>query len=198
MEINCPQCDQRLRVPHGMKNPLLRCKSCGSKFRLDTAVSTERNPLVEDNATRWQPPAPPTQSAPAEPRWTPTNSPTQSSFQPASFQPEVEYAPVIEVVEEEPYPSVERRSAQTMSEKTKSFANSSLGTIALIVVVILFRGGPRLARQFFGGQPAQAPPPVQVDHDRMEELRKMRQAIEKRMEEEKFEQQNQPEALPPN
>ena len=34
MEVRCPQCEQRLRYSNVLKNPLLRCRSCGTTFRV--------------------------------------------------------------------------------------------------------------------------------------------------------------------
>ena len=33
MEFNCPQCGKRLRAPDHLKNPLVRCRTCGAAFR---------------------------------------------------------------------------------------------------------------------------------------------------------------------
>ena len=56
MEINCPDCSQRLRVPDHLQDPLVRCRNCGRTFRpSETAESRipfaipvrEPEPLIE-------------------------------------------------------------------------------------------------------------------------------------------------------
>jgi hypothetical protein len=177
MEISCPQCNQRLRVPNEMKNPLLRCKKCGSSFRLDAAKSAANDQPVRDVSAPWYPPSTPVAGTPAETPWPVNSLPSQQ----AKSQ---QLVPEIEVVDEEPT-NFGRNTTPTISEQTKSFASSGLGTIALIVVVILFKAGPRLAREFFRDRPQQQqqqqPVPVRIDPNRIDELRKRRQAFEQRL-----------------
>lgn len=47
MEVRCPQCTQRLRYSDVLKNPRLRCRSCGTEFQADDAAEVLPHGLVE-------------------------------------------------------------------------------------------------------------------------------------------------------
>ena len=55
MEVRCPQCTQRLRYSDVLKNPLLRCRACGTTFRpaeLAASVPDSRSAAEVENASR--------------------------------------------------------------------------------------------------------------------------------------------------
>src|SRR5688572_10343182 len=121
MEFNCPQCSQRLRVANGLRNPLLRCKNCSSKFRLQEALAGGRDG-IDEGADRFRSPLSSIQPRPVEAPWPPVAQTPVAS----SPQPWVETATPIEVVEED-FDSPSERRSPTMAEKTSSFAGSSIG-----------------------------------------------------------------------
>ena len=65
MEFNCPDCGKRLRSPDHLKNPLVRCRTCGATFRprekgdtpppvaIQTASMPVRPPEAESLANPW-------------------------------------------------------------------------------------------------------------------------------------------------
>lgn len=87
MEFNCPNCGKRLRAPDHLRNPLVRCRTCGTAFRpreqAEVPVAAEvverRAAPVRSDKIRPVEPTPLPKPFPAFPTTTNIPSPTQQS-----------------------------------------------------------------------------------------------------------------------
>lgn len=132
MEFNCPQCGKRLRAPDHLKNPLVRCRSCGAAFRPREQAEQPVTAQVIDT-----PPA------------TPRPQPFSPRPQPVAPRP-VSLPPTVPSRTATPRP-VTSEAGQTVAK--------GLG-IVVVLIFLLISKAPRLLKGIFPDR--QPPPPVQI------------------------------------
>lgn len=192
MQTKCPQCSQKLRVPDGMKNPLLRCPTCRNEFRLRSAQVVLSHGEVEfgSDSGLWRPSTPPSTVA-ASPEILPDIPVAMPAIPPTPLN--------MPDATRSPYPSFDTTTVRPRKspafEGLKNLARGSLGTITLVAVLFLLKGGPRVARHFFREKPPQPQPvqferqPAQFRMDQNEALRRQIQEIRDRVRRERLRQQ---------
>ena len=73
MEVRCPKCAKRLRYSDSLRNPLLRCRACGTTFRAAEVNHSEPEPFaavaaeIPEGTGRVEESAPFVGSEPAQP-----------------------------------------------------------------------------------------------------------------------------------
>ena len=131
MEIQCPQCSQRLRVSDSLKNPLLRCPRCGSTFRSENV------------------------DAPAPAEIYPSAPVTSSAVPEVFHETQPQYA--------SPPPRME-----PVAKPSHSWGKGGLSWLAMVVLFLCIKAGPRLAKNLFGERRPPQNVPVRIDPPRMD------------------------------
>lgn len=145
MEISCPDCSQRLRVPDHLTNPLVRCRNCGKTFR-PSETAESRIPF----AIPMREPEPQSQieSAPQLPK----SKSSDSQLHDFLSQPRAE-------------PSV--------AEQAKTRRSVAGWGTGVIIGLIALRGGVKLVKHLFHEDRKPQPAPVQFDPKLRPDIQKL-------------------------
>lgn len=145
MEINCPDCSQRLRVPDHLTNPLVRCRNCGKTFRpAETAESripfaiSVREPLTQ--------PEPATEPRPAG------EKSSDAHLHDFLSQPRAE-------------PSV--------AEQAKNRKKSIGWGAGVLIALLLLKGGPKLVKHLLREDRKPQNAPARFDPKLQPEIQKL-------------------------
>jgi predicted Zn finger-like uncharacterized protein len=164
METTCPQCSQRLRVKDDVKNPLLRCGRCGNMFRLLESTQSSLPPAGD---------VPPHRTFELSPARFPASDPFARDV-----ARDVAADTTSNVSLPDSYPQVDTSRPKASAPSGPSMKKGGWGSILIVLVVILLKVGPRLARNFHREQPAQ-PPPMRFNAAEQQNFQRMLQQIER-------------------
>ena len=150
MEINCPDCSQRLRVPDHLADPLVRCRTCGRTFRpSETESRSAFAPLVRM-------PQPPLPQEPADER--PPIGAESSDAQLENFL-------------------TQARAEPSIADQTKSRQKAAGWGVGIVIALMLLKGGVRLVNNLLREDRKPPPAPVRFDNKPPPDVEKLLEEI---------------------
>ena len=177
METQCRRCSQRLRYPDSLRNPLLRCPTCGETFRPATdaldSLQTSAKPLgtlatePSSSLANWKNTA---STALDE-----SVSVSESRAARARRSPS---SPVRTAAPEELLPDI---PPPKMTTRTASRPLAGMGWLIMILALLAFKAGPRLFKHFARERQPQNVPQRMNEEDRQaleKVLRDLRQQMD--------------------